>query len=184
MKRSLVDILGYRVRAIDGDVARDEVIGVDWTAEEIINGPDIHTDLPVTLQRAKSHGGGDVFTEPGWTAEGGERIQGDPCLRSLIGVVGYSLRTTDGEVGHIEDFITETEDWRLRFMIVDTGRWWPGRKVMLSTERITRVDFVNSRVCVDMTRIEVKEAPEFDPEAPANHEESSGFLDYMGRPVK
>jgi hypothetical protein len=160
---------------------KDKVVPVRLSVEEIIQCPDIHADLPVCLQRMKSNGSSDC-TFPSWSAEASVRILGDSFLRSLTGIVGYAIQALDGEIGHVEDFLAESDDWNIRFMIVDTRDWLPGKKVLLSTECITGVNFVYSRVCVDLTREEVKNKPEFDANAPANYEDGVGFFDYLGRP--
>jgi hypothetical protein len=223
--RCLQDILGYRLRAIDDDIARvedvyiddyiwavrhlvantgesrlaasvlispaelgqpdgkDRIIPVQLTVEEIRQSPDIHADLPVTLQRLKSDGASD-HTFPVWSAEDGVQINGDSFLRSLTGIVGYTIRARDGDIGHVEDFVADTDDWRIRYMIADTRDWLPGKKILVSTEWITSVNFVYSRVNVDLTQEELKNKPEFDARAPANCEEGVGFFDYLGRRVE
>ena len=56
----------------------------------------------------------------------------DPDLRSARDVMGYYLQATDGDLGHVEDFLVDAESWAIRYMIVDTRNWLPGRKVLVS----------------------------------------------------
>ena len=46
-------------------------------------------------------------------------------------MIGYHIEATDGEIGHVEDFLVEDSSWAIRYMIVDTRNWWPGRKVLV-----------------------------------------------------
>lgn len=94
-----------------------------------------------------------------------EGTQGDPTLRSMNEVVGYHIAATDGEIGHVEDFFIDEAAWRIRYMMVDTHNWLPGRKVLVSPEWIDRVSWNESIVAVNVTRQQVEESPEFRPGA-------------------
>lgn len=88
----------------------------------------------------------------------------DPHLRSAHEVTGFYIAATDGDIGHVEDFIIDDESWEIRYMVVDTQNWWPGKKVVVSPEWIERVSWSDSRVYVDLSREAIKSGPEFDPE--------------------
>jgi hypothetical protein len=51
-------------------------------------------------------------------------------LRSMKDVMSYSIRATDGDIGHVDDFIVD-DAWTIRYMIVDSRNWWPGKKVLV-----------------------------------------------------
>jgi hypothetical protein len=85
-------------------------------------------------------------------------------LRSMKDVSGYSIQATDGEIGHVDDFLVEEAPWTIRYMIVDTGNWLPGKKVLVSPRWIAHVDWKNSNVYVNLSREAVKTGPEYDPD--------------------
>ena len=64
--------------------------------------------------------------------ESTEQDRGDPHLRSMNEVVGYHIEANDGEIGHVEDFFVDDRAWCIRYMLVDTRNWLPGRKVLVS----------------------------------------------------
>lgn len=66
---------------------------------------------------------------------------------------------TDGEIGHLEDFIVDDESWTIRYMVVDTRNWWPGRKVLVAPKWIQRVRWSDSMVYVDLSRDAIKNGP-------------------------
>jgi hypothetical protein len=107
---------------------------------------------------------------------------GDPYLRSSTEVIGYHIQATDDEIGHVEDFILDDENWTIRYMVVDTRNWLPGRKVLLTPAWIDSVDWGNNKVSVDLTREQVKDSPEYDPSAPVNREYEVRLYDFYGRP--
>ena len=87
----------------------------------------------------------------------------DPHLRSTRQVTGYHLHAADGEIGHVEDFIVDDENWMIRFLVVDTTNWLPGKKVLLSPQWINRVEWADSSVYFNLTRESVKNCLRFDP---------------------
>jgi hypothetical protein len=58
-------------------------------------------------------------------------VQGDPSLRSGRDVTGYYIAARDGDIGHVDDFLVDDRAWAIRYLIVDTRNWWPGKKVAL-----------------------------------------------------
>jgi len=84
-------------------------------------------------------------------------------LRSAGEVDGYSVQAKDDGIGHVEDFLVDDADWRLRYVIVDTVNWLPGRKVLVATGWFKDVSWAKREVRVDLTRAQVKDSPEFRP---------------------
>lgn len=85
-------------------------------------------------------------------------------LRSAREMVGYRVFTADGEVGHIEDFSLDEEAWALRYLVVDTGAWLPGRKVLLSTRWVSSVRWTDRAVHLTLLGTEtIKHSPLYDP---------------------
>lgn len=85
-------------------------------------------------------------------------------LRSMKQVASYSIEATDGEIGSVADFVIDDEPWVIRYMVVDTGNWWPGKKVLVAPTWISNVAWKNSKVYVNLSRETIKTAPEFEPD--------------------
>lgn len=83
----------------------------------------------------------------------------EPHLRSSAEEVGYRIRATDGDIGHVEDFIVDDQNWAIAEMVVDTRNWLPGKKVLVPPGAITGIDWENGEVSVDLKREELKRAP-------------------------
>lgn len=85
----------------------------------------------------------------------------DPHLRSTGDVTGHHIQALDGEIGHVEDFIIDDETWTIRYLVVDTKNWWPGKKVLVSPQWIDNVSWNESKVFVDLPRKEIRQGPEY-----------------------
>ena len=108
----------------------------------------------------------------------------DPHLRSTRQITGYHIHATDSEIGHVEDFIVDDEDWTIRFLVVDTRNWLPGKKVLLSPQWIKRVQWDDSSVYFDLTRDSVENSPEFDPSGPISRDYEAFLIEHYGRCMK
>ena len=109
--------------------------------------------------------------------------EGDPHLRSAEEVMGYHIAAQDGEIGHVEDFILDDETWTLRYLVVDTRNWLPGRKVLISPTWAREFDWAAEKAFIDLTQEEVKNSPVYEPRAPVNRDYEARLYDYYGRPV-
>jgi hypothetical protein len=78
---------------------------------------------------------------------------------SARNVVGYGVEASDGSIGKVDDATYEVGS---SYLVVDTGPWIFGKKVMLPAGVIQRVDHENENIFVDRTKDEIKNAPEFD----------------------
>ena len=87
--------------------------------------------------------------------------RGDLNLRSTREVTGYNIQATDGEIGHVEDFIIDDEMWAIRYLIVDTRNWWPGKKVLISPQWIKSISWGDSKVFVNLSRDAIRNSPEY-----------------------
>ncbi len=87
----------------------------------------------------------------------------DVHLRSSDHVTGYDIQATDGNIGHVVDFVFDEDSWALRYLVVDTRNWWPGgRKVLISPQWIKSISWELRSVSVHMTCEQIKASPEFD----------------------
>jgi sporulation protein YlmC with PRC-barrel domain len=108
----------------------------------------------------------------------------DPHLRSTENVEGYYIHAKDGEIGHVEDYMVDDEKWNIRFIVVDTTNWLPGRKVLVLPRWIKRIDWGESKVYVDLMRETIKNSPEFDPALAIGIDYQRALFDHYGENVE
>lgn len=107
----------------------------------------------------------------------------DAGLRSSAEVTGYSIQATDGEIGHVEDFIFDDETFTLRYIVVDTRNWLPGsRKVLVAVPWVERVEWAAPALHLDLTKEQIENSPEYDPAEPINRRYEARLYDFYGRP--
>ena len=162
------------------DVNKEEQhIAVDLTKKQIEDSPSLDSDKPVSRQFEEAYNG-----YYGWPMYWGgpymwgaypyivrdrekwrESTQGektwDSHLRSTHEVSGYHIQASDGEIGHVEDFLIDDETWAIRYLVIDTQNWWPGKKVLISPQWIERVSWSESKVFVNLPRESIRQSPEY-----------------------
>jgi uncharacterized protein YrrD len=163
-----------------GAIDRDKHhIAVDLTRKQVEDSPALETDLPVSKQFQEAyygHFGWPTYWSgpymwgayPSIVRERAERItlddnEGawDPHLRSTHDVDGHRVEATDGAIGHIEDFVIDSDTWAIRYLVINTRNWWPGKHVLVSPKWIERIVWNESKVVVNLTRAAIKGAPEY-----------------------
>lgn len=157
-----------------------EAIPVNLTRKQVEDSPFPEADLPVSRQfeaRYYAYYGWPMYwqgphvwgatavpvhgpidpVEPSDTDQ-----EGDPHLRSSREVTDYHIQAQDGEIGHLEDLIIDDKNWSIRYLLVDTRNWWPGKKVLIPPSWASNISWQESKVFVDLDRRSIKEAPEYD----------------------
>jgi hypothetical protein len=92
-------------------------------------------------------------TEQIWVYRDSERVS------SRQPITGYSVEAADGSIGKIDE---ATYDVGSSYVVIDTGPWIFGRKVMLPAGIVERVDHDDRTVFVSVSKDQIKNAPAFD----------------------
>lgn len=74
-------------------------------------------------------------------------------------LIGYKVEATDGSIGKVDE---HTEDVDRSYLVVDTGPWILGRKVLLPAGTVGRIDTENETVHVARTKEQVRKSPDFE----------------------
>ena len=236
MLRSIVELIGYKIEASDGDIGKvsdflfDDKLWVirylvantgNWlvgrqvlispaafhgkprwenekfplilTRHMVEESPDIREDEPVSRQRESEIAA--YYSWPAYwypvpygepvsatTQKAQDKNSGDSHLRSVREVEGYHIEAQDGSIGKVSDFIIDDEQWKIMYLVVDTKKLLPGRKVLVSRLWIEEVSWPGSTVKVDLSKEVIEKSPEFDPSKPVNREYEEVLYDYYGRP--
>jgi uncharacterized protein YrrD len=89
--------------------------------------------------------------------------EADPHLRSITEVTGYDVHAVDGSIGYVENFLIDNESWVVRYLTVDTSKWWFGQHVLISPHAVKEVDWTSRYIRLDIARVQVKASPPWDP---------------------
>jgi hypothetical protein len=115
------------------------------------------------------------------SASRAETESADSHLRSTKEVTGYHIEATDGEIGHVENFIVDHDIWAIQYLEVNTRNWWPGKKVLMSPHWIERVSWTDSKVYVDLSRDTIKNGPQYIDSMPVTREYEHRLYDHYKR---
>ena len=166
-------------QALEAVETAKKSIAVKLTKKEIESSPPLESEKPVSRQFEESYyayyglpmywngfsmWGNDplmVHDRMGGVVPAEPSKDFDPHLRSTHAVGEYHIQAQDGEIGHVEDFIIDDATWVIRYLVVNTQNWWPGKKVLISPPWIDKVSWNDSKVFVKLSRDFIKQAPEY-----------------------
>jgi hypothetical protein len=114
-------------------------------------------------------------------AERARHRKDDPHLRSCKAVIGYHIRATDGEIGHVSGLLVDEQTWAVRYLVIDTSNWWLGHQVLISPEWIDEVRWDDQTVSIDLKRQTVKNAPPYDSTEELNRKLEIGLYRHYDR---
>src|SRR5688500_12397539 len=104
-------------------------------------------------------------------------------LQSVKELRGFHIRATDGDSGEITDVYFDDGQWTIRYFIVDTGKWLPGRKVLISPYAVASIDAADRAIVANLTRKQVQGSPGIDTEKPLSRRQEAEFHNYYGYPA-
>jgi sporulation protein YlmC with PRC-barrel domain len=185
--------------ALNGVIKSAKQLSVALTKKQIEHSPSLDSRKPVSRQFEESYygyfgwpmywsgpnmWGADHFIERdsekrGKSSQGGKAW--DHHLRSTHAVSGYHIEALDGEIGHVEDFVIDDETWAIRYLIVGTRNWWPGKQVLVSPQWIERVSWNESKVFINLSRDTIKESPEYTEESLLSRDYEIGLHRHYNR---
>ena len=158
------------------------------STHELAGRPEAWTDRPVSQQRRV--GVDDIYWYAVFPAFARRSVgdgmistrRDDRHLRSSRELLGYYVHARDDEIGHVADFLVDERLWLIRYAVVDTRNWWPGKKVLLPMDWVTWVSWGAAALYVNLSRSVIGNAPEYDPHRPLNGDDEKLLIEYYGRP--
>ena len=161
-----------------------KVLLVNLTRRQIEESPSIDEHKPVSRQQEEEfhrHYGYPYYAEswPLWGLAGypvivppprqadGKHEHADSHLRSVRFISGYKVAATDGEVGELVDFLIASRTWRIRELVVRCTHWFTTDEIVVPTEHVSRVSYIDSAVYLNMGKTGLRELHDADAKLPA-----------------
>src|ERR687894_547545 len=80
---------------------------------------------------------------------------------TTVDLKGYEVEAPDGSIGVVDESTAQVGE---SYLVVDTGPWIFGKRVLLPAGIVDRIDTADEKVFVNRSRDEIKNAPEYDPD--------------------
>jgi hypothetical protein len=95
---------------------------------------------------------------------------------------GYALAARDGDIGTLRELYFDDARWVVRQLVVNAGSWLFEREVLIAPHAVERIEREQRRLVVDLTRQQVRDAPEIDTAKPVSRVQEMQLYDYYGYP--
>lgn len=183
-------------------------VNLKMSKAEIESGPEAREDEPVThafeqtlydfygwdpFWGASLFGGDAAVVDPSGRPLPAEVAEGraadreapprDPNLGSVADVIGFTVHASDGDLGAVENVLADDANWDIRYLVVSTRHWLPGKEVLLAPYAIADIDGGGRRVSLNIPREKVLSAPAWDPVAMADEIQFEQLHRHFGWPI-
>ena len=93
---------------------------------------------------------------------------------------GYAIQATDGRMGWVDDTLFDDQSWKIRWFVIKTGTWLPGRKVLVHPSAIQQADFGSGVLTVALSKAHVEASPDLSKDAPVSQQMETRLFDHYG----
>jgi hypothetical protein len=93
-------------------------------------------------------------------------------LFNTSALLGDEIEARDGPVGSLDDLLFDDREWVVRWAVVDTGRWLPGRKVLLPPAVLGEPDEHGGRFSIDLARELIEKSPDASLDLPVSRQQA------------
>jgi uncharacterized protein YrrD len=160
-----------------------ETISVNLNKKQIEESPSLDSDKPISKQFETAYnsyyrwpaywnglyiwGGYPYLNHDSeeWSEIKQQEESWDPNLLSTYAVSSFHIQASEGEIGHVEDFVINDVTWAIRYLIIDTKNWFGEKKVLISPKWIDHISWSDSKVFINLSMEDIKNAPEYSEEA-------------------
>lgn len=171
--RSAKELLGYKVTALEEKAGYIDDIYFDdkiWVIRHFV------IDLDDLIPGRKIVIPPEMLGQPDWETEQVpakltlDQILQTPAynpavdnthLRSLADMIDYKIQASDGEGGHLTDFVLDARFWTVRYLVVTPRTFWPDKQVSLIPQWVKAIDQPASQVWVTLSRSTIESCPEY-----------------------
>jgi hypothetical protein len=107
-------------------------------------------------------------------------LDGGDHLHSVAEFKDYYVHAVDGDIGHVENLLADDANWDIRYLVIATRNWWPGKVVQLSPYAVKDIDWFGEHINMNVTRDQVRSAPAWDPLAMTDEISEDEFHRHFG----
>ncbi len=100
-------------------------------------------------------------------------------LRSVKNLKGYKISAQDGSIGKVVDLYFDDQAWIARYLIADTGRWLPGRKVLIPRAVLGRPDWDKNQFHVGLTKDRIEDGPSIKEDEPVSRQHEVELFQHL-----
>lgn len=98
--------------------------------------------------------------------------------RNVNSLIGFSMEALDGEIGKVAEFYFDDQTWTVRYLIVETGSWLNGRKVLVSPTALINKHSTFGTFPVNLTKEQIRNSPDIDTNKPVSRQQETELYGY------
>src|SRR5665213_3404720 len=120
--------------------------------------------------------------EVAWRAHRAALNRSNVMLHNVKELEGALVEAVDGQLGTVKDLYFDDKRWAIRYMVVETGTWLKGRKVLISPNAVHRVAWDDGVMHMSLTQQQVRDSPCIATDKPVSRQQEAAHHNYYGYP--
>ncbi len=101
-------------------------------------------------------------------------------LNALSSLKKFGIHAKDGSLGTVSDFLFDDSTWKVRWLVVDTGGWLTGRRVLLHPSAVISAEYGAEYLNVALTKAQVEASPDIVQDRPISQQMQNDLYGYYG----
>lgn len=101
-------------------------------------------------------------------------------LRAASHLRRLTIHAEDGDIGSVDQLFFDDDRWTVRHIVVDTGKWLPGRRVLISPAAVLGIDDTEGTLRVRLTKDRIRHSPDIDTDQPVSRQQELDLHQYYG----
>ena len=101
----------------------------------------------------------------------------------MSGTVSYTHLDVYKRQGKVNDIYFDDRHWTVRYLVVNTGNWLTGRKVLLAPYALVAVNADEKNIVANLTKKQIEDSPSLDTDKPVSKQFESDYYGYYGWPT-
>ena len=101
-------------------------------------------------------------------------------LKDITDITSLSAIAEDGEVGRVDDLLFDSGSWTIRYLVIHTGDWLTGRKVLVPPTEVQQTDWSRRRFHISMTRKQIEDGPPMATDEPVSRQQEIRLQAHFG----
>jgi hypothetical protein len=98
----------------------------------------------------------------------------------MKGLCNFSIGAIDDKIGTVHSFLFDGQKWIVRYLVMDTGTWLPGRKLLIAVGALGQPNWQNHLFPVRLTKEQIEKSPSIDTDKPVSRQREIELHKYYG----
>ncbi|BFU90605.1 MAG: hypothetical protein NTAFB01_17920 [Nitrospira sp.] len=100
-------------------------------------------------------------------------------FRRVRDISALTLYAIDGQVGSVQQLYFDDQNWKVRYLIINTGGWLSGRNVLIAPIAVAGIDDAGASIQINLRKDQIEQAPSIEQAKPISRRYEEAYHEYF-----